>query len=542
MLVKNVKIQNFANIKNLSLDFTALGKGIISIIGENGSGKTHLLNSLIITPLYRRLYPYNCFVQDHFSKTSESRIETTLSFGTDTYSAILRGKCGKTPECFLIKNGVEALAGPGVREFDAAVTAIFPSEAMIKASLFSPQNDAAGFLAMDHETRHKVYARLMGLEEYDDYITSVKLRIRDLKIKIDDAEGAVTTQEKTLSLATGPKKIEEYAAQLVTLESELQTLQADIEKRTPEYDRDKAVIAEIQKKNRELELYSVKVRQKTHAADLARKALTGVDLALEICQKCPLTQNAQNAIAEVLTLQSTTPIVVPNDMIQAQRDYENLLDQHEQITSDIDRLQHTIHREKEYIEAVGSIRSTYDGYVATLKSLKLELSSYQAVLTALKECRLSRIGRICPEIQGMCNNLLADYQDGRFSIELKTEQPKKSGKKELKENFTPLIYDALDGSFREDVSGGEGSVISAALKMAFAIANTNRNGLTRGTLILDEAASQINQKFIPAYMSIIRSGLKVFDNIILVSHVPEIYEQADIKIYMEKGEIVDIEA
>jgi DNA repair exonuclease SbcCD ATPase subunit len=548
--VENVRIKNFANIRKIDLDVAALGAGIVSVIGPNGSGKTHLLNALAIGPLYRRLYPWDVFIQEHFSADG-SLVSTTLKMGQNTFEVTIRGVKNKTPECFLNRNGV-AIAGPGVREFDQAVRTYFPPPELIQASLFSAQHDSDGFLSMDNDKRQKIYAKLMGLEIYDNYGNAVKVRLRDVKSRLDEIQILHDGISQTTITVTTPA----YMAETAVMESTIQTLQEEIDalkkeiaeqkqqfKHTTElYISETNSIHQIEKKNLSIATVGEAAQKAAHQA---QKDMQGVDLSLEICQKCPLTQTAQRAIGRA-THTDADLFSLPERTV-SQKEYQNvhvILSQLEQKLSHknktLDDMRADVLQRNRLAERYQAEHTRREEHEKRLNDLGTEYSALRVLQQSIDTSRRAHIGHICPEIARICNELLSQYRGGRFSIVLQTEAPKKAQKEGFRENFTPLIHDACADEVRQDVSGGEGAIISTALKMAFAVANARQNGLEAATFVLDEPAAPVDEECLPAYMAILRSGLSIFSNIIIVSHTPQIYEQTDAQIYMDNGEIIDI--
>jgi len=162
---------------------------------------------------------------------------------------------------------------------------------------------------------------------------------------------------------------------------------------------------------------------------------------------------------------------------------------------------------------------------------------------AFKHCRRQSIQQMCPSIQDQCNDFLKNYQRGRFSVTLRTES-KRASSDTMKEDFSPIIHDIFAQKDRKNVSGGEQAVLAEALRMAFSIVQSTRFGLDRGTLIRDEVVSHIDNDNLEIYMNILRSSIQneYFHQIVFVSHLLHLVDQADVAIVMSNGKVEEIRA
>ena len=162
---------------------------------------------------------------------------------------------------------------------------------------------------------------------------------------------------------------------------------------------------------------------------------------------------------------------------------------------------------------------------------------------AFKHCRRQSIQQMCPSIQDQCNEFLKNYQRGRFSVTLRTES-KRAASDTMKEDFSPIIHDIFAQKDRKNVSGGEQAVLAEALRMAFSIVQSSRFGLAKGTLIRDEVVSHIDNDNLEIYMNILRSSIQneYFHQIVFVSHLLHLVDQADVAIIMSNGKVEEIRA
>lgn len=142
-----------------------------------------------------------------------------------------------------------------------------------------------------------------------------------------------------------------------------------------------------------------------------------------------------------------------------------------------------------------------------------------------------------PEVSGVANALLAGCYGPRFSISLQTTAEKQDGGK--KEVFDVRILDEGQERVVEDLSGGQEVIIREALSLALAIFQARRSGQRFETLFRDETAGALDPDHAQRYVRMLRQALKVggFHQLLFVSHAPEIWEQADARVYVEGGAV-----
>lgn len=179
MRTLNLEIQNVANIKNLSLDLEKYGQALIAIVGDNGSGKTHLISSMMATPLFREWPSYGKsgaksakqgegFI-DHCTGT-HGYIKTCIRYGPSTYTLTLKAQPSiKKQEAYFEVDGELKNSSGRLTEFDSLIAQYFPSSDVIFSAPFATQNAIGSFFRLDRDARRTLFARLLGVEEYEEY-------------------------------------------------------------------------------------------------------------------------------------------------------------------------------------------------------------------------------------------------------------------------------------------------------------------------------------------------------------------------------------
>lgn len=167
MKVKNIKIDNFTVFEDIVVNFT---KGINIIIGENGSGKTHLLK-LIYSVGESMNNESSCYIsKDYFKTTSNSLIKKDNS---DSYIRIKYSDDKEVLYTFPNKNdGFEAMEYCGKEIIPKSI--FIPAKEMLSHS--------KGFLALNNKYD------LPFDKTYIDIITNAELpeskNISDISSKV----------------------------------------------------------------------------------------------------------------------------------------------------------------------------------------------------------------------------------------------------------------------------------------------------------------------------------------------------------------------
>ena len=189
MLINRIALRGFTTYKDEQvLDLAALGSGIIAIAGPNGSGKTTLLEA-VPGAIYR-------------STPSRGSI-ASLAIARDAYIELdgengspfrIRLDCDSQTgrqEAMLFDGDGEPLAGPKVKEFDAAIAKIFPPREVYLASYFASQTGVGSVLKMERGDRRALFGRLLGTERLELLATSARERGRGLESEMAGARAAL---------------------------------------------------------------------------------------------------------------------------------------------------------------------------------------------------------------------------------------------------------------------------------------------------------------------------------------------------------------
>lgn len=182
-----------------------------------------------------------------------------------------------------------------------------------------------------------------------------------------------------------------------------------------------------------------------------------------------------------------------------------------------------------------------DAVAAQVRTLESWSLAWQWLAKALGRDGLPvlEIDAAGPTVSSYANDLLHACFDGRFTLDLVTQEAKTSGKG-LKETFEIKVFDnAQGGDPRDltDLSGGEQIIVDEALKGALAIFLNQRLGTPLQTVFRDETTAPLDPDNAIRYVQMLRRmvALGGFTRIFYVSHNPAASALADAQIVVHDG-------
>lgn len=142
-----------------------------------------------------------------------------------------------------------------------------------------------------------------------------------------------------------------------------------------------------------------------------------------------------------------------------------------------------------------------------------------------------------PEVARLTNDLLESCYGPRFSISFETQRAKRDGG--MSEAFDVLVYDGAEQRPVEALSGGERVIVGEAISLALAIHNARKSGIRWRTLFRDETAGALDPENASKYVAMLRRALKLggFEQCVFVAHLPQVYESADVQLYVADGRV-----
>lgn len=193
------------------------------------------------------------------------------------------------------------------------------------------------------------------------------------------------------------------------------------------------------------------------------------------------------------------------------------------------------------INALKEVLNGSDDKKELAEKIETEISYWMQLTTAFGNNGIIAlsIDDAGPSLSSLANDLLMSAYGPRFSVSIKTQVEKNDG--DMKETFDVIVFDA-DSDDEKSVSimsGGEKIYINEALIRAIALYNTEMSGRKYGCLFADESDGALDPEKKVQFVQMKRKMLEIggYDNEIFISHTPELWEMADVKIDMDEFRI-----
>lgn len=245
-----------------------LQDGLVGIAGHNGSGKTFFAEAIIACPYGEWPSRPGFYEQVSAGYEGESRIEIVFSADGKRYCArrLIKG-AKSTQDTYLLEargeGGYQPIAGPKVRDFEAATERLIGSKDLVLATIFSSQNSAGDLTEVQPRERQAVLRKLIGADRYEGIHEAAKER----RMRI-----AAEKENRRTSL----EQAEEQAAKLAELTAEYERIQGLKALAEEEVKTQEAALEDIRLRTAEVE---VAQRQRARLEQEANEAAARVTRA-----------------------------------------------------------------------------------------------------------------------------------------------------------------------------------------------------------------------------------------------------------------------
>lgn len=199
MILLNQRLKGLAmpfRDREMSIDYTRIGPGLVAFVGGNGAGKTTALEASCPAVIYREFPYYGENFIDHVAPgVRDAFAELEFLMGGHTYKAIVQADPlfsagrGKT-EATLLKDGVP-IAGPNVRDYDQAIADLFPSVEVLKTSVFCAQGGADSFFEKTKAERKDIFIQLLRGEKLQKLSVAAGERGGSLGLTFQSLRGSI---------------------------------------------------------------------------------------------------------------------------------------------------------------------------------------------------------------------------------------------------------------------------------------------------------------------------------------------------------------
>src|SRR5208282_6315733 len=209
----------------VSVDFDALGPGLIAIVGENGAGKSTLIGS-IFAALFRQLPGQKRSLYD-FATHPQPEIDLTFSVNGARYRSLLKiDPKSRQMESYLFNGDGKALTNGKKEPFEELVRKCAGTPEFFLSSIFSSQKRTGNFLSLDRSERKELFIReLLGL----DRLSLIAATAKDKGDEVARITLGLDGQLKSLRelVEAGIEDPADVDSRLAEVSSRLETLEAE---------------------------------------------------------------------------------------------------------------------------------------------------------------------------------------------------------------------------------------------------------------------------------------------------------------------------
>jgi DNA repair exonuclease SbcCD ATPase subunit len=207
------------------VDFQALGKGLIALVGENGAGKSTLIGS-IFAALFRQLPGQKRSLYD-FATHPQPEIDLTFSVNGARYRSLLKiDPKSRQMESYLFNGDGKPLTNGKKEPFEELVRKCAGTPDFFLSSIFSSQKRTGNFLSLDRSERKELFIReLLGLGRLRLIATAAKDKADEMGRTTLGLEGQARSLKELVE--AGVEEPAEVEAGLQEASSRLETLEAE---------------------------------------------------------------------------------------------------------------------------------------------------------------------------------------------------------------------------------------------------------------------------------------------------------------------------
>lgn len=211
----------------VSVDFEALGPGLIAIVGENGVGKSTLIGSMFAA-LFRQLPGQRRALYD-FCTHPEPEIDLRFSVNGENYRSLLKlDPKSRQMESYIFDSRGVALASGKKEVFQEWIGRHVGTSSFYLASIFSNQRRSGNFLGLERSQRKELFiTQLLGLERLRLISATARGFGEETGRKVLTLEGEMKGITQVLASEAEVEDIAKLTGELETISASLSALEEE---------------------------------------------------------------------------------------------------------------------------------------------------------------------------------------------------------------------------------------------------------------------------------------------------------------------------
>ena len=540
MFINEIKMNNFMRFKgNVTVK---LNKGITVIFGDNGAGKTSVIDAIFFA-LYGKTYRTNgtsasgfLSIKDLINRQEKSaEVELLFTIDGKKYKIIRKISKSGSSLSYLNEGNEQIAEGKKVEEIISSKVVGFDYNSL-KNSIVIMQKEISSYLTMSGAERKLSLINLFKLNEYNDYLSKAKEYAKGLKLKEDEEEFKINQYNKDLEKENdylsqekeSEKNTEDFSQRQKQLEERLKELETNLSN----------ILNAINESEMSTRLFNQQISSNKNKLIDLNKSFNTVGNA----QTCPLclqeisnpqslnehyTEEINKVEKEIadLTEKANKENKIKNTNLEEKYNMESEINK---IEKEIDLI-----KEKSTESAVNY--KMINEALKELGKVKIELKEAmrrkeeyrkeQALVSKLEDAYIQIpkriLNRIIPAIEKEASEISKILTDG-FISDIKID----------KETFR--ITPEINGDYEEIqfLSGGEQVKIAISLRIAISniigkMSNSPTQNTFKGldTLIIDEGDfGSLDTAGINSLISMFSNLKQIFDNIVIITHITDLKE------------------
>ncbi len=505
--------------------------GIITILGENGAGKSRLVEAVSVAGWGKMLRGTQPWREDVHGRACFRLADVTVT----------RSKRGKKTDLVIQKDGEEPMAFATVTKAQEALERIIGSfEVWSRTHVFSSADAAHFSIATDGE-RKRLLEAVLGLGMFDPALElcrergrPVKERLTSLRQKLDLSRGLLEAEKRREQEAR--QALEAGAVGQVAEDA----LAAVAGGKLEELGR------MISQANTDIQGLYERVRQVESAAAVAESEERGARQRWNLLQsgKCPtcgqaIPQAQQDTLrAAVEAAQAAAQqarATVDTTKEQARADLRELKEESDGLNAKRTTLSSRAAAAKEASkarEAMEKVLATAEAKTAehekvikeaeeALATVEADLKVWTAVeqVLGLRGVRAGLLGRTLGGLEAAANAHLARISEGGLTLRLAPYTEKKGGG--VSDSIAIQVKGAGGDQGYRAASQGERRRLDFALLLALAEVSAASRGATPGTLFFDEVFDSLDRAGVEAVAASLESLAKN-RVVVVITHSPDV--------------------